>query len=370
LNKTIFISCSSGNNPVSKQFDALISELISLGYQVVRLIDGQKKELEKKGNPGIYTWPSKRPTKLKDALFFYQLVKQYQPSVIISNFGAVNIATLIGYVLGVPLRVAWYHTVSTQRKYSDGKRNYFSESFQMFRKRIIYGLSTFVITNSNATNIDLIRNFKIQIGKTKVFYNLLEDPLNKEFDIKNKDKEIIFACPGRLDYLKGQDVLLNSIKVLDNKNVHVYIIGEGKQKKKLIEMSKEFKISENTHFLGRLSHDELMEFLKKTYCVIVPSRDEAFGYVNIEAMSVEVPVIASSVGGIPEIIRDGIDGFLFSPEDSLDLAEKIKFLIDNPDIRNQMGKNARERFLMKFELKRNIGQMAGWFDNEIKKLCC
>jgi len=365
LRKTIFIGCGIGDNPVAKQFDALSSELISRGYQIVRLIDGQKKELEKKGNPSIFTWPSLRPTKLKDAIFLIKLIKKFKPCVIIANFGSVNLMMILGFLFSIPLRVTWYHTTSSQNRFDfRGSRSWLN--FQINRKKLVYLFASKIIANSKATKKDLIEKYKIDEGKVIVFYNLLEKPITTQNINQNSDLKMI-VCPGRLDYSKGQDVLLKAIKEMKRVNVEYVFIGDGNQREELMKLAKELHIEKSCLFLGRLPHSSVIANMVRAYCVIVPSRDEAFGYVNIEAMSVGVPVIASDVGGIPEIIRDGIDGFLVPPSDPKILAEKISYLLDNPSLRDEMGENARQRFLDKFELNKNIEKMADWFDSEINK---
>lgn len=96
---------------------------------------------------------------------------------------------------------------------------------------------------------------------------------------------------------------------------------------------------------------------------VVPSRDEAFGYVNIESLAVGTPVVASNVGGIPEIIRDGIDGYLVPAEDELTLAEKLKKILSNSRIQQNMSKNARLRFLDSFELTSAVRREAQWYED-------
>ena len=101
--------------------------------------------------------------------------------------------------------------------------------------------------------------------------------------------------------------------------------------------------------------------MSKAYVVIVPSLSEAFGLVNIEAMSVGTPVIASNVGGISEVIRDGIDGFLVPPNEPKILADKICYIFQNPELRGEMGRNARLRFLNNFDQDQAVDNISEWF---------
>jgi D-inositol-3-phosphate glycosyltransferase len=94
----------------------------------------------------------------------------------------------------------------------------------------------------------------------------------------------------------------------------------------------------------------------------VPSRDEAFGLVALESIAVGTPVVASRVGGLAEIVRDGIDGFLVPPDDPKALAEKLAVLLSNRELRDQIGRNARQRFLDTFEQSKVVQEQANWFE--------
>lgn len=95
---------------------------------------------------------------------------------------------------------------------------------------------------------------------------------------------------------------------------------------------------------------------------VVPSRSEAFGRVNIEAMAAGTPVVASGVGGIPEIVRDGQDGFLVPPDNPQALADKLRLILSDPALRAAMGQSARQRFLDCFEQQANVARQADWFE--------
>ena len=127
-------------------------------------------------------------------------------------------------------------------------------------------------------------------------------------------------------------------------------------------LADELGVGDICHFRGAIPHAEVLENMAAAAITIVPSKDEAFGYVNIESMAVGTPVIASRVGGIPEIIRDGEDGFLIPPDDSSALAARIKTLLVDDRLRAKMGQNARNHFLACFELSRSIEQHARYFE--------
>ena len=96
------------------------------------------------------------------------------------------------------------------------------------------------------------------------------------------------------------------------------------------------------------------------------SRGEAFGWTNIESMAVGTPVIASAVGGILEIVEDGVSGFLFPRGDHVALAKKMESLLRNHGLRKKLGNNARIRFLERFELGKQVKDFADWLEANLR----
>ena len=95
---------------------------------------------------------------------------------------------------------------------------------------------------------------------------------------------------------------------------------------------------------------------------MVPSRSESFGLVNVEALSLGTPVIASRVGGIPEIIRCGLDGYLAPPDDPAALGASLRELLPNLELRARLGRHARERFLSAFEAGLRARHYVDWLE--------
>lgn len=105
----------------------------------------------------------------------------------------------------------------------------------------------------------------------------------------------------------------------------------------------------NVRFVEELNRDQLAKFYQNARFSVVPSIwYEPFGLVIAEAMSCGLPVIASKIGGIPEIVEDGVTGFLVEPGDPEDLSSKMKLLWENPDLCRQMGQAGRKRAAIKY----------------------
>jgi glycosyltransferase involved in cell wall biosynthesis len=101
-------------------------------------------------------------------------------------------------------------------------------------------------------------------------------------------------------------------------------------------------------FLGYLNDVELQEQYSNADVFIAPSRFESFGLVLIEAMRHGMPVIGCNVGGMREIISEGVDGFMVRVDDPEQLASRIKMLVENPEVRKQVGDAARQTYESRF----------------------
>jgi L-malate glycosyltransferase len=120
------------------------------------------------------------------------------------------------------------------------------------------------------------------------------------------------------------------------------IVGDGSQYSLLNQMIANAQLSERIKILPGMPHHLVPDCLKEIDVFVIPSKSESFGVVALEASASGLPVIASNVGGLPEVVRDNITGYLVLPDNLLDLKDKIVQLIKSPDIRLRMGKAGRE----------------------------
>ena len=149
---------------------------------------------------------------------------------------------------------------------------------------------------------------------------------------------LIIGYVGRLARIKGVDILLQAIaKLNQNINCKLVIVGDGSEKEELISLAKDLDICHLVYFAGRISHDEVIQTMKGFDIAVVPSRDEGFGLSALEAMSSGIPVIASRVGALSEVVVDTVTGLLYKVEDSTELANKITLLLEDSDQRKRLG---------------------------------
>ena len=223
-------------------------------------------------------------------------------------------------------------------------------------------ISDKIIFVSEAGRRSYLKNFNIDSNKTTVIYNGVEPHSKTENnDIRNY---IRLTYIGRLEKIKGVDLLLTAVrKTLDkNFNIRVWIIGDGTERKELEKQTHELKMEQAVEFLG--TQRDIGNYLQKTDLFVYPSVcEEVFGISIVEAMSYGVPCVANRVGGIPEIIDDGVNGFITKEKTGKGVCDAIgRFLVGyNSGIVEPM-KAACERTAEKFSIQTTIEQLKSTYE--------
>jgi len=184
---------------------------------------------------------------------------------------------------------------------------------------------------------------------------IAKDLIKKVNDLFIKKNRLDLIFIGGLDsahYFKGIPVLLNSLSLLKKNNWRLKIIGEGNLKSQYETQAQNLKIDDKINFSGKLKEDELIRSLQDSDLLILPSinSNEAFGIVLIEALACGVPVVASNLAGVRSVFSDNIEGLLVKPGNIDDLKEKIDYIANNENKRQEMAKNARRLALRKYSL--------------------
>lgn len=362
--RCFFIGTPLGDLSIMKQFEALAHELASRGHKVIILAPHRKVELARaNANPAILIWPSERPTRLRDAWFFYRLVHRYKPDCLVASYAAVNIMMLVGWLAGVPERIAWYHTLSSQINL-DGHVSKWRLKLLRLRKKLVYRLSTHIVAVSQAARDDIRLVYREPDHKLRVFLNAVADPLMPASSNGSKHPANHVVCIARLYPSKGQDVLIRALALLKDKHpqLRAELIGDGPARDSYVQLARELGLADRCAFAGSLRHEEVLDRMRAASLTILPSRSDNCPLVTIESLAVGTPVVASRVGGIPEVVRDGIDGFLVPPDDPQALAAKLSLVLTNADLLHKLRSNARLGFLSRFEQRQAVREQVEWLE--------
>lgn len=175
-------------------------------------------------------------------------------------------------------------------------------------------------------------------------------------------ERFIIGIIGQIGTRKGHVYLLEAVKRLlpHHPNLHVWIIGKEPQHsaeqyaEQLQHIVEHTGMRQQVEFLG--FRTDIPAILAQIDVLALPSLQEPFGKIVIEAMAMGKPVVASRVGGVPEIVEDGVTGILIPPADAAALASALRKLIANRDTRETMGREGRQRVEKLFSLEENVRQ--------------
>jgi glycosyltransferase involved in cell wall biosynthesis len=201
-------------------------------------------------------------------------------------------------------------------------------------------LITFLVSQGlDSKKITLIRN-----GINLDFFQP-GDSIEARKRIGLKNDQLILLSIGSLNKNKNHALLINALAemVTSRNSLHLYIIGEGEEQEVLKKQIKELKLEKKITLLGLVDHKSISEWMKATDIFILPSRNEGTPNSLLEAMASGLPVIASKIGGIPELIQENIEGLLFESDSKKDLKEKLNKLIKDNQLQDFLGKNAQKK---------------------------
>lgn len=363
--RCFFIGVGLNQGSVAQHFLALADELANRGHRLIILSWPPRPRIEAHdANPAIISWPSPRPTRIPDALFLHQLTRRFRPDCFISNFGSINIMTLVGAFHRVPARICWQHTLTEQITLDSGRLTV-RQRFLIWQGGIILRLATHVAANSKASASDAQRTYRVPKQKCSVLYLSLADPGPNGHGLDRNDFNHRVVCAGRLERCKGQDVLIQAAAILKRKYVpfDIWFFGDGSTSGALRRLVANLGLANCCHFRGHQDRADVMRALAGAAISVVPSRSEGFGLICVESLAVGTPVVASRVGGIPEIVQDEAEGFLVPRENPQALAEAIeRVLLSDSSVQQKLRQTARARFLSSFERRQVIPRQADWLE--------
>lgn len=183
----------------------------------------------------------------------------------------------------------------------------------------------------------------------------------------NMEKYAKFLFVGRLVYYKGVDILLQAFAGV--MNAELTIIGCGDMEKDLKAYVKEHGISDRIHFLGKVEEERLYRAFSECDVFVLPSiaKSEAFGLVQLEAMAYGKPVINTNLpSGVPEVSIHGITGLTVEPGNKRELGDAMRWLVEHPYERCEMGRAARERLDSNYTLDLMLNRMMELYERLLK----
>lgn len=269
----------------------------------------------------------------------YKLIKKIKPDTVHTaaaeaNFHGILAAKLAGvkYIIGEEIGIP-KHSTTAQKVFS-----------------FVYRFADKVIGVSKSVKDHLVKMGEIPEKKGVVVYNPVSIP--KIFPkIPSEFFHIVYV--GRLEKVKNVAILIQAFAKIQNSNSTLTIVGDGRERTELESLVKDLKIEDRVVFTGFQA--EPSQFLSQSDLYVLPSYSEGFGIAAVEAMFLKIPVLATQVGGVPEFINHGENGWLFNPNSVEDLVEKLTYILSlNTDDRASIGNKGFEDVSNRFTVSKYV----------------
>lgn len=248
----------------------------------------------------------------------YRAVQKIKPAIVHTQLGGDIYGRLVARLLAVPVIVSTEQNV--QRSESVWMRNL---------KRWTARFATKIVAISQAVKTDMMARYRIPENQTEIIHNGLEIDKFLVAARPPHSDQIIFGSVGRLTEQKNYSLLLNALAALKDYNWECRLVGEGELRPALERQIQDLGLTTRVKLLGLQA--DIRGFLSGLDVFVLPSLWEGLGIVLLEAGLAGLPVVASRVDGISEIITDGATGLLFESNNQEDLIIKLKQVLDNID---------------------------------------
>lgn len=216
-----------------------------------------------------------------------------------------------------------------------------------------------VFSVSKQLRDELVSRIGIPYQSIQVLYNGVDlerfgcgDRTTARQKLNLKDADIVIGSVGRLVPVKNYPLLLAAIAALARKDIVVLLVGEGPERSALESLGKALGLENQVRFLGH--RDDVTSLLAAMDVFVLPSLSEGMSNTLLEAMASGVACVASAVGGNPELISHGSDGFVFASDDTAALTAHLQNLCSDADLRKKLGDAARARMVREFSIQAMI----------------
>ncbi len=209
-----------------------------------------------------------------------------------------------------------------------------------------------IVTSSKAFEQDVVRVFPKLKDKMVCIHNGVDfaELMNCSRDSVSIQRPPYILCVAMHNEKKGIDVLLRAFALIQDKDpaLTLVLVGDGPLRGELEDLASALGIANKVAFLGRQGRIQVANLLHGCEVFVLPSRSEPFGIVLVEAMACKKPIVATTAGGIPEIIDNQKNGILVEPDDERALAKALVTVLEDENLRNSIAakgySTARERF--------------------------
>lgn len=229
--------------------------------------------------------------------------------------------------------------------------------------------AAFIVTISHFATGQVVRVAGVESMKRMDIVRCGVDPERYTPLARTASTDDVFniVCTGRLTPTKGQALLVDACKTLsdEGRDFRCVFIGGGDDFEPLKQRVQDYGIGDKVSLTGPLPQDGVRDHLQKAHLFALPSFAEGVPVVLMEAMSMEIPCISTRVGGIAELIEDGVNGYLVHSGDADGLASRLRDAMDHRQQLPKLGEAARQRILEQFDVRKSGARLAEIFKRRL-----
>jgi glycosyltransferase involved in cell wall biosynthesis len=277
----------------------------------------------------------------------YRLLRRERPTILHTWMFHANIpGRVLGRLAGVPIIISGERTMGMESRW------------RYWLNRLTAPTTDRVTCVSQQVADFVVDQVGIPQNKVVVIPNGVEVPDVDRFpgsrgartELGLPIDQVVVGTVARLDPVKRLDVLFQALGSLPD--VSSVIIGDGPERARLMALSDRIEPTGRIHFAGQ--QGDVRPWLAAMDVFALSSDWEGMSNALLEAMAAGLPIVATAVGGTPDVVVDGVTGLLVPPRDSSALAKAIATLVRDPDLRRRMGQAGRERVLQHFSVERMV----------------
>ncbi|WP_414481461.1 glycosyltransferase family 4 protein [Caldicoprobacter sp.] len=344
---------------MKQHYIALVKGLKAAGFDVLAACSFDKAIMKELQDEGIEVYPFHLPGEVQPPL---DAIKAVKIARIITEHG-VDVLHCHGFKAGVVGRagaiLAGCPKVYTVHNFVLSSSHGFKSTMLSKLEKVLAKRTEGIIAVSRALKLELEQKCRIPSDKINVIYNGISLPpeggggnVRKRLGIG--PDAVVVGSVARLIPSKGIQHLLDAIPLIRGccKNVSFMIVGTGPYEEALKMRAKALGVEGDVLFTGYVA--PIWGYLDAMDIFVLPTLSEGLGISVLEAMAMGKPVVASNVGGIPEIVQHGGNGYLVPPGDAAALACAVIHLINNAHLRKVFGQKGRQRIVTSFSVERMV----------------
>ncbi len=284
----------------------------------------------------------------------YRIIKEEKIHILRTHKYRANLyGRIAGWFANTPVIIASLHIDYGDKDVNAGRK---------IANRMLAGVTDIVVAVSDSVKRDSVRYDRLDPSRITVIHNGVDTyTFNPEraFQCPGKDlsiekKDVVIGCIGRIVHSKGLSYLLEALPYIRQRcrSVKLLIVGDGSLKDDLREQAGRLRIADRVIFAGR--RRDIPDLLSRIDVFVLPSVKEGLPNAILEAMAMGKPIVATNVGGIPEVLKHGVSGFIVPPRDIESLSRAVVSLLDDRNLAKRLGHESRKCILEHYSIHSTV----------------